>query len=163
SKIPVFYHRTALKLMGVRVRLVGAPLRAPSTLYVGNHVSWLDIPVMGAQLPVSFIAKREVGDWGPFGTLARLQRTIFVDRERRPGDADGAACYRRLPGGERRAPEPGPQAPGGLVWRHGAGAAFPGASGPWPHRCGRDFPRTGQKQRFFLPEDPGGALSCPGP
>jgi 1-acyl-sn-glycerol-3-phosphate acyltransferase len=83
SKIPVFYHRTALKLMGVRVRLVGAPLRAPSTLYVGNHVSWLDIPVMGAQLPVSFIAKREVGDWGPFGTLARLQRTIFVDRERR--------------------------------------------------------------------------------
>lgn len=81
--LPLFYHRTALKLIGVRLRLVGAPLRQPSTLYVGNHVSWLDIPVIGAILPVSFIAKREVGDWGPFGTLARLQRTIFVDRERR--------------------------------------------------------------------------------
>lgn len=82
-KIPMLYSRTALKLMGVRLRLVGTPLREPSTLYVGNHVSWLDIPIVGALLPVSFIAKREVGDWGPFGTLARLQRTVFIDRDRR--------------------------------------------------------------------------------
>ena len=52
-------------------------------LIAANHVSWLDIPVLSAALPVSFIAKREVAGWGIFGSLARLQRSVFIDRERR--------------------------------------------------------------------------------
>lgn len=81
--LPRLYHRAALRLIGVRLRVIGKPAEESPVLYVSNHVSWLDIPVLGALRPVSFIAKREVGDWGPFGTLARLQRTIFVDREKR--------------------------------------------------------------------------------
>ena len=81
--IPLFYHRVALKIIGVRVRILGAKSAVRPTLYVSNHVSWLDIPIIGAVLPASFIAKREVSDWGPFGSLARLHRTLFVDRERR--------------------------------------------------------------------------------
>ncbi len=81
--IPLFYHRVALKIIGVQVRVHGARSAVRPTLYVSNHVSWLDIPIIGAALPASFIAKREVGDWGPFGSLARLHRTLFVDRERR--------------------------------------------------------------------------------
>jgi 1-acyl-sn-glycerol-3-phosphate acyltransferase len=38
---------------------------------------------MSAVAPVSFVAKREVNGWPFFGSLARLQRTVFVDRDRR--------------------------------------------------------------------------------
>ena len=51
-------------------------------LFVSNHVSWIDIPILSAIVPLSFVAKREVGGWTLFGTLARLQRTVFVDRDR---------------------------------------------------------------------------------
>jgi 1-acyl-sn-glycerol-3-phosphate acyltransferase len=38
---------------------------------------------MTSRMPMVFVAKREVGEWPVFGLLARLQRTVFVDRERR--------------------------------------------------------------------------------
>ena len=46
-------------------------------------MSWLDIVVLSAVAPVSFVAKKEVDAWPFFGSLARLQRTVFVDRDRR--------------------------------------------------------------------------------
>jgi len=48
-----------------------------------NHVSWMDIIVLSALTPLSFIAKKEVNSWPGFGLLARLQRTVFIDRDRR--------------------------------------------------------------------------------
>jgi 1-acyl-sn-glycerol-3-phosphate acyltransferase len=60
---------------------VGEP--AHHVLIASNHASWLDIPVLSAVTPVSFIAKEEVNGWPFFGSLARLQRTLFVNRERR--------------------------------------------------------------------------------
>mgnify|MGYP000558868950 CR=1 FL=1 len=55
----------------------------PACLVVLNHVSWLDIMVLSAVAPLSFVAKKEVASWPFFGSLARLQRTVFVDRDRR--------------------------------------------------------------------------------
>ncbi len=46
-------------------------------------MSWVDILILGAQIPLSFVAKSEVASWPFFGLLARLQRCIFVDRKRR--------------------------------------------------------------------------------
>jgi 1-acyl-sn-glycerol-3-phosphate acyltransferase len=46
-------------------------------------VSWLDIVILSAVARVSFVAKREVAGWPLFGTMARLQRTVFIDRDRR--------------------------------------------------------------------------------
>src|SRR3546814_18524849 len=43
----------------------------------------MDITVLSAVTPLSFIAKMEVNSWPGFGTLARLQRTVFIDRDRR--------------------------------------------------------------------------------
>lgn len=80
--IPLLYHRILCRLLGVRVRMVGAPPRGPR-LIAANHVSWLDIVVISAIAPVVFVAKREVGTWPVFGLLAKLQRSVFVDRERR--------------------------------------------------------------------------------
>ncbi|MFG3757146.1 lysophospholipid acyltransferase family protein, partial [Klebsiella pneumoniae] len=52
-------------------------------LILSNHVSWLDIIVVTAVTPVVFVAKHEVASWPLFGWLAKLQRTIFIERERR--------------------------------------------------------------------------------
>ena len=52
-------------------------------LFAVNHISYLDITVLGSLLPVSFIAKREVANWPLFGWLARLQRSVFINRQAR--------------------------------------------------------------------------------
>ena len=80
---PHWYHRKACRLLGIDVRVKGEPVTDRACLIACNHVSWMDIPVLSAALPVSFIAKREVNRWPFFGSLARLQRTVFVDRDRR--------------------------------------------------------------------------------
>jgi len=79
---PHWYHRRVAKVLGIRLKCVGEMPQQPC-LIAANHVSWLDIPVLSATLPVSFIAKQEVRGWGIFGSLARLQRSVFVNRERR--------------------------------------------------------------------------------
>ncbi len=80
---PVWFHRGILRLMGVRLHVSRPlPLERP-LLVVSNHVSWLDIVVLGAVAPLSFVAKSEMKSWPVFGWLAQLQRTVFVAREKR--------------------------------------------------------------------------------
>lgn len=81
--VPLLFHRFALKVIGVRVRVIGAPAAARPLLMAANHASWLDIPVLGSTVRMSFVAKSEIADWPIFGTMARMQRSIFVDRSRR--------------------------------------------------------------------------------
>ncbi|GLK54795.1 1-acyl-sn-glycerol-3-phosphate acyltransferase [Methylopila capsulata] len=83
ARIPVLFHRYALRAIGVTTHVVGAPAKARPLLMTSNHSSWLDILVLGAITPVSFVAKSEIASWPVFGSLARLQRSIFVDRARR--------------------------------------------------------------------------------
>ncbi len=80
---PHWYHRCVCRLLGIRLHVEGnVPANRPALL-VANHVSWLDIPVVSALAPVSFVAKSEVGTWPFVSWLARLQRTVFIDRARR--------------------------------------------------------------------------------
>jgi 1-acyl-sn-glycerol-3-phosphate acyltransferase len=90
--IPRLFHRLTCRLLGVKISVNGTP-PAPDAggLIVANHVSWLDISVIGAQRPLSFVAKSEVADWPVIGWLAKLQRTVFIDRQRRAATADVAA------------------------------------------------------------------------
>lgn len=81
-RLPHLYHRGVARLMGLRITVVGEPV-AGACLMASNHASWLDIVVLSAVAPVSFVSKREVGSWPIFGSFARLQRTVFVDRDRR--------------------------------------------------------------------------------
>mgnify|MGYP001033353469 FL=1 len=80
---PHFYHRMVAALFGIHVTVRGAPVRGEGVLLVANHTSWADIIIFSAAAPVSFVAKAEVAAWPFFGTLARLQRTVFVERQRR--------------------------------------------------------------------------------
>jgi 1-acyl-sn-glycerol-3-phosphate acyltransferase len=86
--IPVAYHRMLCRLLGVRAHVVGAPAPAARLLIAANHVSWLDISVLIALAPVVFVAKSEVATWPLFGLLARLNRSVFVERARRHKTAD---------------------------------------------------------------------------
>lgn len=82
GRIPQRWHQAISRALGVRSRLLGQPATG-SVLYVLNHLSWMDIPVVGAHLRASFVAKAEVGDMGVVGFLADIQNTIYVERERR--------------------------------------------------------------------------------
>lgn len=81
--LPHYYHRLIGWIMGLRIHVDGALTPGQPTLLVANHVSWMDIVVFTAVTPLSFVAKREVGTWPGVKVLANLQRTIFVDREKR--------------------------------------------------------------------------------
>ena len=80
ATLPRFYHRACCRIIGLRVRRIGRPTTARPVLFAVNHISYIDITVLGSLLPVSFIAKREVRAWPLFGWLARLQRSVFIDR-----------------------------------------------------------------------------------
>ena len=77
-----FYHRLCRWLLGFRVEVIGMPVPGRPTLFVANHMSYLDITVFGSVILGSFVAKAEVAGWPLFGLLAKLQRTVFVDRKR---------------------------------------------------------------------------------
>jgi lyso-ornithine lipid O-acyltransferase len=81
--LPHWYHRILCALIGVRIRQVGTRSADSPVLILSNHVSWLDICVISALSPVVFVAKSEVAGWPVFGWLARLQRTIFINRRAR--------------------------------------------------------------------------------
>jgi lyso-ornithine lipid O-acyltransferase len=99
--LPMRFHRTFLRLFGVRVFERGHPPGDDATLVLANHVSWLDIPVIGSLHPVSFIAKSEVRTWPVIGFFAWLQRSVFIDRQRRKATAEvNDALAHRLVKGE---------------------------------------------------------------
>src|SRR3981189_1337841 len=112
--IPHLYHRILCALIGVRIREVGRRSTASPALILSNHVSWLDICVIAALTPVVFVAKSEVAGWPVFGWLARLQRTIFINRRARhqTGAATRETPGRLLGGGAGGAFARGPPAEG---------------------------------------------------
>lgn len=81
DKFPVWYHRRCCRLLGFRVVRRGKPQQDGPVLFVSNHCSYLDITILGSLVPASFVAKAEVAQWPLFGTLAKLQRSVFVDRQ----------------------------------------------------------------------------------
>jgi len=72
--------RGMARLLSLRVTTTGRPPEPPFLL-VSNHLSYLDVVLLGTQISGRFIAKKEVRAWPAWGTLARMAGTIFVDRE----------------------------------------------------------------------------------
>jgi 1-acyl-sn-glycerol-3-phosphate acyltransferase len=81
-RLPRWWHRIICRVIGLRVVAHGRIAARRPLLIVSNHVSWKDILVLGSVADVVFIAKSEVRQWPVFGWLARLQRSVFVDRTR---------------------------------------------------------------------------------
>ncbi|MHA7833108.1 MAG: lysophospholipid acyltransferase family protein [Algiphilus sp.] len=86
-----WWYRRLLGVLQIRVEWTGA--RDPEArLVVANHVSWLDIVVIGAEVPARFIAKREVRDWPVIGWLAQAAGAFFIRR----GSGSSKALVERL-------------------------------------------------------------------
>jgi lyso-ornithine lipid O-acyltransferase len=98
--IPPFYHRRTCRILGIRLKAQGAMSRRRPTLFVSNHISYVDIEVLGALIEGCFVAKSEVASWPLFGWLAKLQRTVFIDRRTRSTMAQRDAIRRRLDAGD---------------------------------------------------------------
>ena len=78
------------RVAGMRVRIVGTPLRE-HVLFVSNHSSWLDIMLIAGASGAAFVSKDDVARWPVIGWLARLNNTVFVARTERKavrGQAD---------------------------------------------------------------------------
>lgn len=94
------YYRFLCGLLRIRVQVQGAPATDIPVLIVSNHISWADIVVLGAVAPMVFVAKSEVSGWPLIGAAARVQKVVFVDRERRQrtGHAVGEIAARLAEG-----------------------------------------------------------------
>jgi 1-acyl-sn-glycerol-3-phosphate acyltransferase len=91
---PQIFLAYAAACCGARVRVVGEPVRG-KVLVASNHVSWLDILVLGGAAPVNFVARDDVEDWPLVGWAAGLNDTIFVAREARSKVKDQADALRQ--------------------------------------------------------------------
>ncbi len=92
--------RTLCRTAGLRLRVSGVPRNQGPTLFVSNHCSYLDIPVVAREADATFVAKSEVARWPLFGQAARLTRTVFIQRVGAEAKAQGAELLARLGRGE---------------------------------------------------------------
>lgn len=88
---PRWWHTNMLRMLGIRVHAHGEMARERPLLIAANHISWTDIMVLGSLGNVTFIAKSEMARWPLIGFLCGLQRTIFVERDRKRKSGDQAS------------------------------------------------------------------------
>lgn len=86
-----FWLAGLVRCLPFRVRVSGQPPSEP-VLWVSNHVSWCDIPLLGALQPMSFLSKAEVRHWPLAGWLAEKSGTLFIQR----GSGDSADLSQQI-------------------------------------------------------------------
>lgn len=99
--LPHWWQKFMCLLLGFKLHKHGHMASGRPLLLVANHVSWSDILVLGAVGKVSFVAKSDMASWPVFGFFAKLQRTIFIEREKRQNAGEQASeIARRLRAGD---------------------------------------------------------------
>lgn len=79
--VPKLFHGLTCFIFGIRIKIEG-DISQKHTIFVGNHLSYIDIPVLGSFLNATFISKEEVKSWPVFGLLGSLAKTVFISRDR---------------------------------------------------------------------------------
>jgi 1-acyl-sn-glycerol-3-phosphate acyltransferase len=92
--------RLSLRTLGFRLTVRGAPLAGWGAV-VANHSSWLDIFVLNACQPITFVSKSEVARWPFIGWLARATGTVFIERDPRKAAAQARLFVERIRQGDR--------------------------------------------------------------
>ncbi len=80
-KYPRAYYGFLCRVFGLKVIVEGNICTAPGVVYMGNHISYLDIISMGSIVKGSFVAKKDIENWPFFGLMAKQQRTVFISRD----------------------------------------------------------------------------------
>lgn len=83
------WHKCICNIFGIRMRISGKIYNNSQTLYVCNHLSYLDILALGAILKGAFVGRKDIAEWPVLSTLAKLQHTIFVSRDPSKAQSDG--------------------------------------------------------------------------
>jgi 1-acyl-sn-glycerol-3-phosphate acyltransferase len=99
-RLPRRYHGWVSRLIGFRVTVKGERSRRRPTLFISNHISYVDIEILGGLIEGSFVARSDMARWPLFGWLARLQQCVFVDRRVRSTAEQRDAIRRRLDAGD---------------------------------------------------------------
>lgn len=73
-----WWHQRVCRALDLDIHVTGKPV--PNALLVANHVSWLDVPVLGAQGEIGFLSKAEVRQWPVIGWMAAVAGTLFIAR-----------------------------------------------------------------------------------
>jgi 1-acyl-sn-glycerol-3-phosphate acyltransferase len=76
--------RAVLKVGGIR-RIARGRCPDAASLVIANHLSYLDVMILGAETPMVFVAKSEVAAWPVIGSLCAFVGTLFIDRSSRAG------------------------------------------------------------------------------
>lgn len=71
--------RESLEDLKVDLEVIGKASQDP-VLFIGNHIGYVDIPLLASQAPVMFVAKKELAGWPVFGTAIRKLGMVLVDR-----------------------------------------------------------------------------------
>ncbi len=74
-----WWHKRLADVLGVQITVAGYRPQAP-VLLVSNHVSWLDIVVLGGLTHTDFLSKYEIREWPLIGWLAARSGTLFIRR-----------------------------------------------------------------------------------
>lgn len=82
SPIPQLFLALAARSIGARINIVGTPIRH-DVFYISNHVSWIDILLLGGATGCAFVSKDDVGRWPIAGWLAAQNNTILIERSKR--------------------------------------------------------------------------------
>jgi 1-acyl-sn-glycerol-3-phosphate acyltransferase len=77
------FYRGALRILGIRIQEFGDFSSRRPLFLVANHVSYLDIFILGSLIPAVFVSKYEVRHWPLVGWVAAIQKTIFITRNPR--------------------------------------------------------------------------------
>ncbi len=91
--LPVYFHKFLTHfILGMRIETHGTMSPTIPTLFLCNHMSYLDTISIASVIPTNFVAKSEVADWPLFGYLTKLQGTVFIDRRNKKGTAEQGAA-----------------------------------------------------------------------
>ncbi len=71
--------RTVISIVGLKITVKGDTKHDQPALWVANHISWLDIPVIGSE-GATFLSKSEVRQWPVIGWLGKKSGTVFIKR-----------------------------------------------------------------------------------
>lgn len=83
---PRLFLKSCAFACGARVEVVGTPIKR-DVFYVANHLSWIDIPIIGGYNGSAFVAQDGIASWPFIGWLCKLNNTVFISRADRMGIA----------------------------------------------------------------------------
>ena len=72
--------RGIVRICGLRIAVVGQCAADRPLLVVSNHLSYLDIPILGSVMDMRFVPKKEIARWPVIGFICKILGAVFVDR-----------------------------------------------------------------------------------